>query len=544
MASATNAAAQIFGRATTDRIRSRSIQHSPIVITGPSVAVRPKNLFKSSTQDDLMASLEFMNSLAADLPSNGHGNINNSNIVNVNNNNKSNNSSGPLWLTATSPLKRSHTVQARRVVKIGNGNVTVVKPQLHLQQQFLQQQHQQQQQQSEVMRKPPLPKLSLASPTSTQQSFAMSIPVQQQQQQQQYQPSHYSGLPHITSGGSFYRSNGNFVHTGLTPIVKAILSPSVCEQPHWPQQQQQQQHQIYQSQLQQQPQESYNYGNPYQQASSPRLSRPTELFVRDIPLIEPRVAHRAPDEPPIPQRASSEGPACSDTPPPLPARKFRRLYTSGDVVQKDQREFLTRNETSKPSSTTQTSPRLYRTALSIDSGVMMGSPSPPTDSGIGVSPPTQVRQIQQQKTRISLKANNEDSSVEITTTLVLPKVEEQRRQRNVVSSDDSASICSSALSVESDTSGSRYDNVATQKLTPASSDDKTSKTTSLVKAAADIAETRFLTSGHVVPQSRGEDGDDENDDDTDDEDGDYDSDHIDIESSASSSEESEQGPIL
>jgi len=87
-----------------------------------------------------------MNSLAADLPSNGNNNNNNNNV----NNNKSNNN-GPLWLTATSPLKRSHTVQARRVVKIGNGTVTVLKPQIQQQQQQ-QQFLQQQQQQNEVMR--------------------------------------------------------------------------------------------------------------------------------------------------------------------------------------------------------------------------------------------------------------------------------------------------------------------------------------------------------------------------------------------------------
>ena len=543
VATASNASAQIFGRATTERIRSRSIQHSPIVISGPtSVSVRPKHLFKSSTQDDLMASLEFMNSLAADLPSNGNNHNVNNNNVNVINNNKGSNS-GPLWLTATSPLKRSHTVQARRVVKIGNGTVTVVKPQLQpqQQQQFMQQQQQQhqhqqlppqQQQQNEVMRKPPLPKLSLASPTSTQpsQSFSMLIPVHQQQQQP-YPPSHYSGPV------GFYRNNGSFVHSGLTPTVKAILSPSVCEQPVWPHQHAQ----LYHQPQPQQQQENYHYGNQYLQASSPRLSRPTELFVREIPLNDP--GHRSSDEPPVQQRASSEGPqsSSSDVPPPLPARKFRRALTSGDVMQQQQPDAKD-DKSTKPSSTTQTSPRLFRTALSIDSGVLMGSPSPPTDSGIGVSPPTQVRQTQQQKTKITLKARNKDDSeadVEITT--FVPKetmtTSTHRQRQRVVSSDDSASICSSALSVESDTSGSRYDNVTSQKIPSASSNEKTSTTTSLVKAAADIAESRFLTTGGNPTHTRDDDGDDENDTDEEDNDDDYDSDNIDIDSTSESDSE-------
>jgi len=114
----------------------------------------------------------------------------------------------------------------------------------------------------------------------------------------------------------------------------------------------------------------------------------------------------------------------------------------------------------------------------------------------------------------------------------------RRQRQRVVSSDDSASICSSALSVESDTSGSRYDNVASQKAASAPADDKTSKTTSLVKAAADIAESRFLTSSGNVSQSRDEDGDDEND--TDDDDDEYDSDNIDIDSTSPSESETEQ----
>ena len=321
------------GRATTERIRSRSIQHNPIsIISGAasSIAVRRKNLFKSSTQDDLMASLEFMNSLAADLPS-GH-----------NNNNKGSNS-GPLWLTATSPLKRSHTVQARRIVKIGSGNVSVVKPP----NQFLPQQQQQNSfSANEVMRKPPLPKLSLASPASTSTSFAMSVPVQQQQQQQQQQqhfPSHFVVLPPNASGGTYYRNNNSFINSNLTPTVKAILSPSVCEQVYWPQQQQQIQQQ--QQQMNPQPQHVHqethqqpHHYNQYHHVSSPRPSRPTELFVRDIPYSEPRQNHRVTNEPepPVPPRSSSEGPSCSDTPPPLPVRKFRRVYTTNDVIQRQE----------------------------------------------------------------------------------------------------------------------------------------------------------------------------------------------------------------
>ena len=516
------------GRATTERIRSRSIQHNPITISGPtSIAVRPKNLFKSSTQDDLMASLEFMNSLAADLPSG-----NNSHHHHHHNHN-SNNSSGPLWLTAASPLKRSHTVQARRVVKIGNGNVSVVKPP----NQFLPQQTFSV---NEVMRKPPLPKLSLASPVSTTTSFAMSIPVQQQPQQpqqpqpqkQQHYPSHYVVLPPNAGGVTYYRNN-NFNNSNLTPTVKAILSPSVCEQVYWPHQQQQLQQQQQGQQQKQPTQQQQQHFTQYHQASSPRPSRPTELFVRDIPYAESRTNTRPEPEPPVPPRSSSEGPSCSDTPPPLPVRKFRRVYTSNDVIEKDGKdELYSKPEKPKPSSTTQTSPRLYRTALSVDSGVMMGSPSPPTDSGIGVSPPTQVRQhVQQQqqqkqqhlhqplKTRVSVRHSKEDEDDE---ELVRIAVEDAavRRQR-APSSDDTASLCSSALSVESDTSGSRYDNVLRARI-PSMSVEVTqppvtpAKTSTLVAAAAEIAAATYLTAaapvtstGLPILQSRDEDGDDE-----------------------------------
>ena len=95
-----------------------------------------------------------------------------------------------------------------------------------------------------------------------------------------------------------------------------------------------------------------------------------------------------------------------------------------------------------------------------------------------------------------------------------------RRQR-APSSDDTASLCSSALSVESDTSGSRYDNVLRARI-PSMSVEVTqppvtpAKTSTLVAAAAEIAAATYLTAaapvtstGLPILQSRDEDGDDE-----------------------------------
>lgn len=163
----------------------------------------------------------------------------------------------------------------------------------------------------------------------------------------------------------------------------------------------------------------------------------------------------------------------------------------------------------------------------------MGSPSPPTDSGIGVSPPTQVRQPahhqpkQQLKTRVVVTHSNSNSNNskddEEDEELVRFGVEEANlmRRRRAISSDDTASLCSSALSVESDTSGSRYDNVLRQRIPSLSTETSQpvtpAKTSTLVAAAAEIAAASYLTgstpvaTGPVAPglQSGDEDGDDE-----------------------------------
>jgi len=79
--------------------------------------------------------------------------------------------------------------------------------------------------------------------------------------------------------------------------------------------------------------------------------------------------------------------------------------------------------------------------ISLDSGVIT-SPSPPTDSGIALSPPTRPRQAHY--------TNKND-----TQTLGLNNLEHP----DGAQSEDALSVLSCSLSEASDTSGSKYDNV-------------------------------------------------------------------------------------
>ena len=169
---------------------------------------------------------------------------------------------------------------------------------------------------------------------------------------------------------------------------------------------------------------------------------------------------------------------------------------------------------------------MNRTALSIDSGVMMGSPSPPTDSGIRVSPPMQIGQRPQQQKQLDKSGK---TSVKL--------IKEKELEEGLVSSDDSESLCSSALSVQSDTSGSCYDNVMRVQNPPSV---PTVKTATLVAAAAEIAASSYLTrvdpvAAGSVPHTGDEDGDDEDTDESNSE-----SDNLDLDSYSDEESEPEE----
>lgn len=391
--------------------------------------VQSKLLRSSITNDDLMASLEMMNTLAADLPSSQYSN------------------NGLLWLTTNSPLKRSQTVHAKRNLKLDNPNSG---PGLMLKTSPQQQSYNYPQQAtllsptSEVMKKPPLPKFTL-SPTSAlaaqQSCFSMSIPVH----------------GHTT--------HGNY---GQKMGTVTVAVPSS----HW----------------------------HHPKSETKPLDQERKVFVRDIPLNEPT----ANPEPPVPPRMSVAGSPLQDVPPPLPVRKYKRNFSCNDFYGQQPFQARPQREDSggqycvakaRLSSTTQTSPKLYRTTLSTDSGVMMGSPSPPTDSGIGVSPPTHIRQQANVYGKVVLaKQECTDSVGKKHNNKVVEDEDED-------SSDESASLCSSVLSVDSDSSGSHYDNVESTKVVGQSA--PTADTVSLVSGMGN--------QGTPIPMidEDGGDGDDE-----------------------------------
>jgi len=223
-------------------------------------------------------------------------------------------------------------------------------------------------------------------------------------------------------------------------------------------------------------------------------------------------------DPPVPPRACTVGYPAQDVPPPLPARKFRRHFACNDDANLPRLLYgsLPRGtgEDLRPrldpgakgpmaSSTTQTSPKLYRATLSVDSGVLVGSPSPPTDSGLGISPPAQVRRQDRQGEGVLTRGSGASH----------PHGQSEEEE----SSDETASLCSSALGVDSDTSGSHYDNVVE---TPDPWDAKVG----IVNALS--------ASPPVSCRSRDEHDGDGDDEDDEEEDGDTDSDALNLNSSS------------
>ena len=362
-----------------------------------------KPLIKAkSRDDDLMASLEMMESLAADLPQNGNGNSN---------------------------LKRSYTVQHRR------------------------KEHQ------EERKKPPLPKISHPQLSSSQQQH------------------HFSS----------HNQNNNLKQV-LNSRITSGSSPNL----------------------------------PLH--SSPRLTRPKELFVRQITL--PMESYEV-EETPIVPSPSLATPQQKNVPPPIPARRYPRVYHQlghSSNTDESENDLHRRGSESSPKNfrSNESSPNNFR---SNDSGILT-SPSPPTDSGIALSPPTQPRLTSLTKPPDEFADVNSSckKSVSILHT-------------HASKSSDTASLSSS----ESDTTSSgtsRYDNVVSQKQLSGSvsnvhlpnnrrfsnsdnnttSSSSTTKTSTLVAAAAEIAARKLnsgaddpLTSREISTQTieDGIDGDDE-----------------------------------
>lgn len=409
----------------TDRPRSKSHQHDmAMAAVTPTTAAKhgvlstlppPAKLLSKSTNtanEDLMASLEMMNSLVAELQPTGN-----------------------------SSLKRSYTVQARRITRQNGVDQEV------------------------GTRKPPLPKLSLVCPPTL--SFSPSSPVT---------PSHLH-----SSDTSSSTSSCSSVHNGSTSTSRSTSHMQHPPQPY--------------SRMNSAPTVYTSSPNINAYPLSPRPNRPTELFVRQINLTSDHQHHSSPrsEEPP-------RSPSSSQVPPPIPTRRFRRICLPSGIIQPANGHNTTDSGEDHNNSARRLSESSHHRngsgAYSGDSGVLT-SPSPPTDSGIAVSPPMPVKQMQ-------------------------VKCETADKETNVSHSDDTVSICSSALSVESDTSGSRYDNVpyfrqdSNNSRRHSNDTTSSSKTSTLVAAAAAIAAARHSTSPTacaatqtIIHQSKGEDGDDE-----------------------------------
>ena len=578
-----------------------------------------------STQDDLMASLEMMNSLAADLPT-------------------------------SSPLKRSHTIQARR------GN-----------------RHQSQDNQNQVVvvpsvsssKKPPLPKSSAPStPTSipvTPPAFALhqinhaqpcnnhpvpnSVPSHQissavQSNYDHLRHHHHHHHYHHHNQQSYNQNQGDCYDSSSTC---SSSNGSSSNKPHYGSSKGKEKSYRVPPPVPNSPQcvpqllrnnsvpslplsndksfsesisklsydetvnarranvremdsngirnnmirsgKNENYENAYITAAT-RPMRPTDLFVRQISLsevqtINGKTVQKAQDslidrirlessessspttirsnmhlkDPPPPPPISNTRIDQEDceTPPPIPTRRYRRIYvnppsvyttnfgtktrnTSGSDatgsiesdmgISKDGRDQtspsnldarrrLPQGYASSSSNTTDSSPGMVRANMSMDSGVAVASPSPPTaDSGIAISPPIIAKKmnrttlsVNESQTNASNKLNDSkvhkdtsrDDSKTTSQQIDTQTKEELSCQQNTrrdlpsskanVNGEDNISVTSSSAfsgaGVDSDTSVSRYDNVSERKRL---SSESLSKTSTLVAAAAAIAAAKHTHS--------------------------------------------------
>ena len=339
-----------------------------------------------------------------------------------------------------------------------------------------------------------------------------------------------------------------------------------------------------------------NYENAYITAAT-RPLRPTELFVRQISLsdvqtINGRNIHQAKDTsiervrlessessspttirsnlhskdlPPPPSISSTRGEQedC-ETPPPIPTRRYRRIFVNppstynpnfgtktrnasgsdatGSIesdmgiskeqpdqtspVSLDARRRLPQGYASSSSNTTDSSPGLVRANMSMDSGVAIASPSPPTaDSGIAISPPIIAKKVNrspfistesnsnatnarndakvhketlnnEEKNKLQNYTENKDTTFGHNGLKDLPTI-----KSNITGEDNLSVTSSSAFSgagVDSDTSVSRYDNVSERKRL---SSDSLSKTSTLVAAAAAIAAANHTSSADGIVSS-------------------------------------------
>ena len=366
----------------------------------------------TSKDDDLMASLEMMNNLAADLPhSNGnHGGNNGGN--------------------GSTSLKRSFTVQHRRP--------TAKTPT------------------EQDTKKPPLPKLSLGSHNSNTSPAVTPTMVTS------HHSSHFSDTSSTGSSGS-----SNMPNTYKQVLASRMHSSSSSS-----------------------PLSSGSSPNIplHVYPASPRPNRPKELFVRQITLPMESKAYEETPIVPSPSLASplktptGGGSSNKQVPPPIPARRYPRgVYHAISSSNNNTDE----SESDQRRGSESGGGHYQRSTVSADSGILT-SPSPPTDSGIAVSPPVQLR------------STNKPSGG---STNMVPNPPDQFAdyETKKSTSDDTVSITSSS---ESDTtSGSRYDNVVPKKSQNRHSFgserrcsnetmSSSSKTSTLVAAAAEIAAQR------------------------------------------------------
>jgi len=394
-----------FHNERNDRPRSKSHQHEfPPPVPPKEGSPAPLHLSKAATQDDLMASLEMMNLLAADLPSN-------------------------------SPLKRSYTLNPKRMRRTPAREVT---------------------------RKPPLPKLTtvpLSPSTPTSVSSSQNI------------PGLYSNPPTSAPLSHTYQTtsstNGRpppFTRQNSAPTSNPVSSDN----------------------------ELYFKNNQ----SFTRPNRPTDLPGKLFSAFEglcasPSQNRRASEESLVIEEYGGGG---SEPPPPIPTRKTKKVFVSqathlpykqreleckysncinlevpadndnislssqdpsnyshspreGSEDRLSSQDFLYTVTTSSPVPTPRNNYSDHESCynmknnISLDSGVIT-SPSPPTDSGIALSPPSRPRHPHY--------TNKNDTQHQALNNLEHPEG---------THSEDAISVLSCSLSEASDTSGSKYDNV-------------------------------------------------------------------------------------
>ncbi len=360
-------------------------QHQQTQPQRPSTTSRLQSM--KSSQDDLMASLEMMNLLAADLPS------------------KVTLSQSPSSRSSSrgSPLKRSYTLGASRGSNSYSGSSTTGSTSPPVVDTFRQ--------------KPPLPRLSLTSPGTTQAS-----------------PTQQNPTPTFTSS-FFLRSNPS-----PSPSLSSNSGESAAASPRVQQRTQQQQPG---SDLLARMQEKLQSRS---RSSSVDYSNGGGIGAGLSPVMTTSAA------------------------PAVPIRKYRRVIVSPSALQEHQSKVAVASKSSsRDILETSPSPSARKKELAKEAEVEEVSaapPSPPTDSGLADSPPF--------KAEVSTTKMKEEEDIQEDEVKVKDEEDEEE-----VASTVSSSVLLSAEESEGeeedkapDERNSRYDNVQQRQTRGEDGDDE------------------------------------------------------------------------